>query len=121
MLDFQKSSFQLSMKESSSIRVTTGGKDSLEAEAPSALPSTAQPAVVLEAEGLCVSAAGPGPWGHITRRKQEWRHLQTSDHLLDSPLGFSSGLLMPPGIEDMARPQQSWATTQFLECVYDKK
>lgn len=43
MLDFQKSSFQLSVKESSSIRITVGGRDALEAAAPGALPLEEQP------------------------------------------------------------------------------
>lgn len=58
MLDFQKSSFQLSVKESSSIRITIGGKDTLEAEAPSACPWVAQPGARLEAQVLGVSAVG---------------------------------------------------------------
>lgn len=57
MLDFQKSSFQLSMKESSSIRVTIGGKDTLEAEAPRARPWVAQPGARPEAQVLGVRAA----------------------------------------------------------------
>lgn len=58
MLDFQKSSFQLSVKESSSIRITIGRKDTLEAEAPSARPWAAQPGVRPEAQVLGVSTAG---------------------------------------------------------------
>lgn len=81
------------MKESSSIRVSTGGKDSPEAKAPGALPSTARPArparpaVGPEAQG-CVSEAGHRPWGDLERWKQEWLNLWMS--------GFTSGVPKRP-------------------------
>lgn len=92
MLDFQKSSFQLSMKESSSIRVTTGGKDSLEAwdSQCSSLDSTARSGSGSPVAACECSGASALRWHH----KMETGMTASLD--VWPSAGFSSGVLKWP-------------------------